>query len=82
VKRHEEDREQRRERRSGYVIIFLGSILGAGVPVIHMLGRGVGGEIAKSSGGFFFVWTLSRLACSRLARESTRSVLVGSCSCR
>ncbi len=48
------------ERRSGYVILLLGSLLGSGVPVIHMMGKGVG-EIAKSSGGFFFVWTLLAL---------------------
>jgi len=45
------------ERRSGYVIILLGSLLA----VVHMRGAGVGGEIAKSSGGFFFVWTLIAL---------------------
>jgi hypothetical protein len=48
------------ERRSGYVIVLLGSFLGSVVPVIHMKGKGVG-EIAKSSGGFFFVWTLLAL---------------------
>ncbi|MBI3664375.1 MAG: hypothetical protein HY234_15175 [Acidobacteria bacterium] len=53
------------ERRSGYVIILLGSLLGAGVPVIHMMGKGVGGEIAKSSGGFF-VWTLIALGVTSL----------------
>src|SRR3954464_94495 len=48
------------ERRAGYIILFLGSLLGLGVPVIHMKGRGVGvaSGIANSSGGFFFVWTL------------------------
>jgi hypothetical protein len=48
------------ERRSGYVIMLLGSLLGLGVPVIHMMGKGVGvgGNIARSSGAFFFVWTL------------------------
>jgi hypothetical protein len=46
------------ERRSGYVIILLGSLLGLIVPVIHMKGAGVGGAIAKSSGAFFFIWTL------------------------
>jgi hypothetical protein len=46
-------------RRSGYVVILLGSLLGAAVPVIHFTGAdGVGGGgIAKSSGAFFFVWT-------------------------
>lgn len=47
-------------RRSGYIIIFLGSLLGAVVPVIHMKGNGVG-AIAKTSGGFFFVFTLLAL---------------------
>lgn len=47
------------ERRSGYVIILLSSLLGSGIPVIHMTGAGlVGGNVAKSSGAFFFVWTL------------------------
>lgn len=50
------------ERRSGYVIMLLGSILGSGVPVIHMMGAGlVGGRIANSSGVFFWVWTLIAL---------------------
>src|SRR6516165_8531161 len=35
-------------KRSGYVIILLGSLLGLVVPVIHMKGAGVGGAIAKS----------------------------------
>ncbi len=56
------------ERRSGYVIILLGSLLGSGIPVIHMLGKGVGvdGNIAKSSGAFFFVWTLLALGMTSL----------------
>src|SRR5437660_8771467 len=44
------------ERRSGYVIILVMSLLGL-VPVIHMKGAGVGGTLAKSSGAFFFIWT-------------------------
>ena len=50
-------------RRSGYVIILLGSLLSVGVPIIHMKGKGVGvaSGIANSSGGFFFVWTLIAL---------------------
>jgi hypothetical protein len=38
------------ERRSGYVIILLASLLALAVPVLHMMGRGVGGEFAKSNG--------------------------------
>jgi hypothetical protein len=50
------------ERRSGYIIMLLGSIGGSGVPVIHMLGKGlVGGSIANSSGIHFWVWTLITL---------------------
>ena len=50
------------ERRSGYVIMLLGSIGGLGVLVLHMRGAGlVGGRIANSSGVFFWVWTLIAL---------------------
>jgi len=45
------------ERRAGYVIMLLGGLFAAAMPVLHM--RGVGyPAIAKSSGGFFFVWSL------------------------
>ena len=56
------------ERRSGYIIILLGSLLGLAVPVIHMRGKGVGvaSGIANSSGGFFFVWTLIALGVTAL----------------
>ena len=50
------------ERRSGYVIILLGLV----VPVIHMKGAGVGGTLAKSSGAFFFIWTLIALGVTAL----------------
>ncbi len=51
------------ERRSGYVIMLLGAVLGLGVPVVHMTGSGlVGGRIAGSSGVFFWVWTLVALS--------------------
>ena len=47
------------ERRSGYIIMLLGSLLGAGVPILHMTGAGlIGGKIANSGGVFFWVWTL------------------------
>ena len=56
------------ERRSGYIIMLLGSLLGVGVPVIHMMGKGVGvaSGIATSSGGFFFIWTLLVLGVTTL----------------
>jgi hypothetical protein len=45
------------ERRWGYVIMLLIGLFAAAMPVIHM--RGIQYPvIARSSGGFFFVWTL------------------------
>ena len=48
------------ERRSGYIIMLLGSLLSLLVPYIHMSGKGVGvtSRIGNTSGHFFFVWTL------------------------
>ena len=54
------------EKRSGYVVILLGSLLGLLVPVIHMKGAGVGGAIAKSNRAFFFIWTLFALGVTSL----------------
>jgi len=45
------------ERRLGHVIMLLVGLFAAAMPVLHMRG-GHYGEIAKSTGGFFFVWTL------------------------
>lgn len=46
-------------RRSGYIIILLGSLLSSLMPLAHMRGVGlVGGRIANSNGKFFWVWTL------------------------
>jgi hypothetical protein len=50
------------ERRSGYIIMLLGGILGLGVLVLHMQGAGiVGRRIANTSGIFFWVATLIAL---------------------
>ena len=56
------------ERRVGYVITLLGSLLALGIPILHMMGRGVGvgSSIGKSSGAFFFVWTLLALGVTSL----------------
>jgi hypothetical protein len=47
-------------RRAGYLIIFLGSVLGLVIPVLHMKGtRGViEGDIGNSGQAFLFVWTM------------------------
>lgn len=56
------------ERRSGYIIMFLGSLLALAVPFLHMRGKGVGvsSGIASSSGGFFFIWTIIALGVTAL----------------
>jgi hypothetical protein len=45
-------------RRSGYVIIFLGSVLAAAMPVIHTMGAG---NLKAREHGEFFVFTLLAL---------------------
>ena len=47
----------RGERRWGYVATLLVGLLAAAMPVLHMRGAHYA-EIARSAGGFFFVWTL------------------------
>ena len=48
------------ERRSGYVIMFLGGLAALGMPIIHR-NNGFTAEIARSPGGLFFIWTLIAL---------------------
>ena len=45
-------------RRSGYVIMLVGSLIAAGMPVIHMMGAG---SVKARTHGAFFVWTLMAL---------------------
>lgn len=51
------------ERRSGHIIMLIGSLLSIGMPVIHVIGpAGVFRDaIARSSPAFLFVWTLHAL---------------------
>ena len=44
-------------RRSGYVIMLLGGIFAAGMPVIHLIGPG----LSVKARAFFFLWTLLAL---------------------
>ncbi|HEV7667889.1 MAG TPA: hypothetical protein VGS22_05155 [Thermoanaerobaculia bacterium] len=49
-------------KRSGYVLILLGSLLGFVVSLAHMRGAGmVGGRIVGSGGIHFWVWTILAL---------------------
>ena len=55
------------ERRSGYAIMLLGSLLGLAIPIVHMRGAGVGAQVARApGGGFFFVWTMIALGVTAL----------------
>jgi hypothetical protein len=51
------------ERRSGYIIMLIGSIIGLLMPIAHVIGAGgiFQGQIAKSTPAFLFVWTLHAL---------------------
>jgi hypothetical protein len=51
------------ERRSGHIIMLVGSLLASLMVVVHTRGPGdvVSGEFAKSAGAFLFVWTLMAL---------------------
>ena len=49
-------------RRWAHAIVLVGSIGGAGVPYIHMMGSGLAGPRVVNAGAvFFFVWTLMAL---------------------
>jgi len=50
------------ERRSGLVLVLVLSLLGLGVPVLHMRAVGLnGGKFANPQGVFFWIWTLLAL---------------------
>ena len=56
------------QRRSGYIVMLVGSLFASGMPVLHMiLARTVvTNEIARARGDYFFVWTLLALGVTGL----------------
>lgn len=44
------------ERRSGYFIMLVTGLLAVAMPYLHL--KELGGEFIKSSGAFFFIWTV------------------------
>ena len=52
-------------RRSGFIIILLGSLLALGVSYLHMSSARIAMR-ATSPGGFFFIWTLLTMAATSL----------------
>ena len=54
-------------RRWAHVIVLIGSIGGAGVPYLHMMGNGlVGPRVVNSGAVFFWVWTLLALGATAM----------------
>jgi hypothetical protein len=46
------------ERLTGYIILLLGGLASAALPVMHTMGSALGERFAQLPGGFFFIWTL------------------------
>ncbi len=46
-----------RQRLAGYIILLLGGLASAGLPVVHT-GHPLGERFAQLPGGFVFIWTL------------------------
>lgn len=46
------------ERLAGYVILLLGGLASAALPVIHTMGRPLGERFGQLPGGFWFIWIL------------------------
>ena len=48
------------ERRSGHIIMLVGSVLALGMPILHVMApAGIfRGQLARSGPAFLFVWTL------------------------
>jgi uncharacterized membrane protein YeaQ/YmgE (transglycosylase-associated protein family) len=53
------------ERRSGYIINLLGGIIALAMPVVHLRSAGPY-NFLKTSGSFFFLWTLLTLGVTGL----------------
>jgi hypothetical protein len=45
-------------RLAGYIILLLGGLASAALPVIHTMGRPLGERFAELPGGFLFIWIL------------------------
>lgn len=45
-------------RLAGYIILLLGGLASATLPVIHTMSRPLGERFAQLPGGFLFIWTL------------------------
>ena len=53
------------ERLAGYIVLLLGGLASAALPVLHT-GRPLGERFAELPGGFFFIWTLLTMGATGL----------------
>ena len=54
------------ERLGGYIILFLGGLASAALPVVHTMGRALGERFAQLPGGFLFIWILLTMGATGL----------------
>lgn len=56
------------DRRTGRIIMLIGSILASGIPLIHMMNKAgaVSPKTAATLGAFFFAWTMLVIAVTSL----------------
>jgi hypothetical protein len=53
------------ERLAGYIILLVGGLASAALPVMHT-GRPLGERFAQLPGGYFFIWTLLTMGATGL----------------
>ncbi len=54
------------ERLAGYIILLLGGLASAALPVVHTMGRPLGERFAQLPGGFLFILTLLAMGATGL----------------
>lgn len=54
------------DRLAGYIILLLGGLASAALPVIHTMGRPLGEQFAQLPGGFLFIWILLTMGATGL----------------
>lgn len=54
------------ERLAGYIILLLGGLASAALPVVHTMGRPLGERFAQLPGGFVFICTLLTMGATGL----------------
>lgn len=55
-----------RNRLAGYIVLLLGGLASAALPVVHTMGRPLGERFAQLPGGFLFIWTLLTMGATGL----------------